>query len=270
VLIWAAQGYFIAQGVFGAQVGVSWGTAASCALVVYLMERLVLATPNTASVAVLRLLIGVVVAVLGAAAVDLTLFKREIEQQLRSASEAQLAARHKSEQQTADLAAAAARSQWLSAQAAASCEADGTCGSRVRSVGPVYRELARQAERLRADFERQLAQAQALQQEQRVQLQSLRASSQPLDEAGLLARLQALHDYISGNPVALGLWLLMFALVLAMELLVVFAKFSFGDTVDDHLDRLREQLALHQARSYVEAVTSPLAGAHQALEGRWD
>jgi len=54
--------------------------------------------------------------------------------------------------------------------------------------------------------------------------------------------------------------------VLCMELMAVFAKLVFGETVDDHLVRIREELSHHRARSYLEATTSPLAGAQSLLQ----
>jgi hypothetical protein len=56
------------------------------------------------------------------------------------------------------------------------------------------------------------------------------------------------------------------SLVHFMELTVVFAKLVFGETVDDRTDRIREQFSRHKAESYLESVTSPLAGAHGLLE----
>ena len=68
------------------------------------------------------------------------------------------------------------------------------------------------------------------------------------------------------NTAAWVAWALFFMLVLCMELMVVFAKLVFGETVDDHLVRIREELSHHRARSYLEATTSPLAGAQSLLQ----
>jgi F0F1-type ATP synthase membrane subunit b/b' len=68
------------------------------------------------------------------------------------------------------------------------------------------------------------------------------------------------------STAAMVAWLLFCALVLFMELMVVFAKLVFGETVDDRIDRIREQLSRHKAESYLESVTSPLAGARGLLE----
>jgi hypothetical protein len=97
-------------------------------------------------------------------------------------------------------------------------------------------------------------------------LDTWRNSPQALDEAGLLSRLEALHAYTVANPTALAAWCLFFVLVLSMELMVVFAKLVFTETVDDELDRIREQLSRHKAQSYLDAMTSPVAGAQRWLE----
>ena len=59
---------------------------------------------------------------------------------------------------------------------------------------------------------------------------------------------------------------LFFLLVLFFELMVVFAKLVFGDTVDDELDRIREHISQQKAWAYMEAVTSPVASAKTLLE----
>ena len=82
---------------------------------------------------------------------------------------------------------------------------------------------------------------------------------------GMLNVVNFVHGalYMLGALVA---WLLFFVLVLSMELMVVFVKLVFGETVDDRLERIREQLSRHKAESYLEAMTSPLAGARGLLE----
>ena len=75
-----------------------------------------------------------------------------------------------------------------------------------------------------------------------------------------------MHYYTMSNTAAWVAWALFFMLVLCMELMAVFAKLVFGETVDDHLVRIREELSHHRARSYLEATTSPLAGAQSLLQ----
>lgn len=266
VVLWAVTGFVIASRVFNLSGWESAGIAAFCSGIIYLLERLVLATPKAWFVNLGRFLIGLVIAVLGASAVDLVIFEREVALQLRAAGQARITAEYDSALVQQQDLVSQKKADWMAAQAAANCEADGTCGSRVRSVGPVYQKLAQQAQVLRQDYDRSQARLEALALERQAALSAWRDSPKALEEAGLLSRVEALHHYTMNNTAALVAWLLFFTLVLCMELMVVFVKLVFGETVDDRLDRIREELSRHKAESYLEAMTSPVAGAQMLLE----
>ena len=266
VVLWAVTGFFIASRVFHLSIWECAGIAAFCSGLIYLLERLVLATPKAWFVNVGRLVIGLVISVLGASAVDLVIFEREIVLQLRVAGQARITAEYDLALGQQQAVVSQKKADWMTAQTSANCEADGTCGSRVRSVGPVYQKLAQQAQLLRQDYDRAHTRLEALAVERQTALDAWRESPKALEEAGLLSRVDALHQYTMNNTAALVAWLLFFVLVLSMELMVVFVKLVFGETVDDRLERIREQLSRHKAESYLEAMTSPLAGARGLLE----
>jgi hypothetical protein len=265
VLLWAVTGFVIASQIFRQSQVASAGVALMCAGLIYLVERLVLATPKVWFVNVSRVLIGLVISVLGASTVDLVIFDREIAEQLLLTGEATLLAEHGALLATQANTVAQKKTDWLKAQEAANCEANGTCGSKLRSVGPVYRELARQAELLRQEYMAAQAQLSAATQNKAQALAQWRATPLTGDKAGLLARVQALHAYTAHNTAALVAWVLFFTLVLFFELMVVLSKLVFGDTVDDELDRIRERISQQKARDYMEAVTSPVAGARALI-----
>ena len=265
VLLWAVTGYVIASQIFRLQDLLSAGVAVFCAGLIYLVERLVLATPKAWYVNVSRVLIGVVISVLGASTVDLVIFDREISQQMLQAGEARLQAEHDKAADLQRQVLVQKKADWLKAIDSANCEANGTCGSRVRSVGPVYRELARQAEILRVEYMTAQARLQQIGAQKAQALAQWRVAPQVPDKAGLLARVEALHQYTMHNTAAFVAWLLFFTLVLFFELMVVLSKLVFGDTVDDELDRIREHISQQKARVYMEAVTSPVAGARQLI-----
>lgn len=266
VALWAITGYLIAARVFNLDSATAAGVSAFCALLIYLVERLVLATPKSWVVNTGRLVIGTVIAILGASAVDLVVFEREVTLQLRAAGEARITAEFDAALAEQRRTVAQRKADWMKAQEAANCEANGTCGSRVRSLGPIHRELTRQATALRQDYDAAQARLEAIDRERTAALSRWRNSPQALEEAGLLSRVKALHDYTMGDPMALTAWSLFFLLVLSLELTVVFAKLVFGETVDDELDRIREEVSRHKASSYLEAVRSPMADARRLLE----
>lgn len=152
VLLWAVTGFVIASQIFHRSDAVAASVALMCAGLIYLVERLVLATPKVWFVNVSRVFIGLVISILGASMVDLVIFEREISKQLLLSGEATLLAEHDALLAVHVQAVAQKKTDWLKVQEAANCEANGTCGSKLRSVGPVYRELARQAELLRQEY----------------------------------------------------------------------------------------------------------------------
>ena len=261
VLLWAVTGFLIASQIFHLNNVDAAGVAFVCSGLVYLVERLVLATPKVWFVSLSRVLIGLVISVLGASAVDLVIFEREIAQQLLLSGGATLLAEHDAQVVIHAHTVAQKKTDWFKAQEAANCEANGTCGSKLRSVGPVYRELARQAELLRQEYMAAQAQLSFVTQNKVQALAQWRAAPPTVEKAGILARVQALHEYTSHNTAALVAWILFFTLVLFFELMVVLSKLVFRETVDDELDRIRESISQQKARDYLEAVTSPVAGA---------
>ncbi|MBC7619516.1 MAG: DUF4407 domain-containing protein [Candidatus Saccharibacteria bacterium] len=265
VLLWAVTGFVIASQIFHQSDFAAAGVAFMCAGLIYLVERLVLATPKAWFVNISRVLIGLVISILGASTVDLVIFDREISEQLLLTGEATLIAEHDAILAAQANTVAQKKADWFKAQEAANCEANGTCGSKLRSVGPVYRELARQAELLRQEYMEAQAQLVAAAQNKKQALAQWRAAPPNGDKAGLLARVQALHEYTTHNTAALVAWVLFFTLVLFFELMVVLSKLVFGDTVDDELDRIRERISQQKAHDYMEAVTSPVAGARALI-----
>ena len=266
VLLWAVTGYVIASQIFRLGVWQAAAVACFCAGLIYLVERLVLATPKVWFVNLGRMVLGVVISVLGASTVDLVIFDREITQQLRDAGEVRIQADADKAAITQQQAVAQKKTDWLKIQEAANCEANGTCGSRVRSVGPVYRELSRQAAILRSEYLVAQAHLEQFGVQRDRTLAQWRAAPLAVEQAGLLARVEALHQYIGHNTAAFVTWLLFFMLVLFFELMVVLAKMVFGETVDDELDQIREQISQQKARAYMEAVTSPVASAKALLQ----
>jgi hypothetical protein len=269
VLLWAVTGFVIASQIFHMGQAGAAGVAFMCSGLVYLVERLVLATPKVWFVNVSRVLIGLVISVLGASAVDLVIFEREIAEQLLQSGEATLLAEHDATLATHANNVAQRKADWLQAQEMANCEANGTCGSKLRSVGPVYRALARQADLLRTEYMAAQSQLAVAMQAKAQALSQWRATPPSGDKAGLLARVQALHEYTAHNTAALVAWILFFTLILFFELMVVFSKLVFGDTVDDELDRIREKISQQKARAYMETVTSPVAGARALVAAQY-
>lgn len=269
VTVWGLTGGAIAWRIFGMPTELAVMVGLVCATLIYWVERLVLVTPRTWYVNVVRLAIGMIVAILGASTVDLVIFEREVNQQLRATEEGKLNARYATEVEAQRRAVMAAKLDWDSATAAANCEANGTCGSRRPSTGPIYRELAKQAETRRLDYLAAQRKLDQIDSAWRHAADTARTDPQILEQAGLLGRIEALHQFTSSNKPAFVAWLLLFLLMCLFEAMVILVKLMFGETVDDHLDRVREDVAAHNATEYLEAMTSPLRGIRREIDSAY-
>jgi len=265
VLLWTVTGYVICSSIFHLETVMSSSIAFFCAMAIYLVERIVLATPKNFLVNTLRLVIGFVIAVIGASTVDLVIFDREIAEQLSINARERIQQDHEKAIEALSESMERKKIDWRNAQEAANCEANGTCGSHVKSVGPVYRELARQSDILRNDFLREQKKFDSLIEKKNLQLEETRESNLVVAQAGLLSRIKGLHDYTSSNSAAFVAWALFLSLILFFELMVVIAKLVFGETVDDELDRIRELISQQKARAYKEAITSPVFSAREMV-----
>lgn len=265
VALWAGSSYLVAREVFAVASGPAFGAALGAAALIYCLERVILASPKSLGMAAVRLLIGLLTAVLGASAVDLVVFDKEISRQLYDKQVSELGQKHAAERARLDADVQTARRSWQDARNQAQCEGNGTCGSRVRSAGPLYNALLRDAEQLRVDYEKAASRLDVAEAEFERQRKAV-SPGVVIGDAGILMRLEGLHDYLLHNRLAAGLWAVFLLFVLLLELSVVLVKFAFGETADDVIDRCREAAARHQATEYLDAITSPLAFAHRALE----
>ena len=68
--------------VFNVDYSVALKYAVLCALIIYLIERIVIALPSSTMMTIFRLLLAGLVSLLGASAFDLVLFEDEINSQL--------------------------------------------------------------------------------------------------------------------------------------------------------------------------------------------
>lgn len=267
VLLWALTGYVIASTIFALDTIPSSVVAVFCSLLIYLIERIVIATPKKWYVNVLRLLIGIVIAVLGASTVDLVIFDKEVSYQLKKTEEVRINNDYDKQINHQTQTLLTKKADWLKAQSAANCEANGECGSKTKQLGPIYKALKSHADLLQADYAKSQSELETLKKDKEHKLDS--SQKNIIGESGLLARIEALHKYTMENKAALVGWSLFFALILFFELIVVLAKLVFGETVDDRIEKAREELTENRVKTYKETMGSPIYGANKLIQNTY-
>lgn len=265
VILWSLTGFIIAKNIFKLDFEPSLLVSAFCALMIYLVERLVISMPKAWYINIGRLAIGLIIAILGASTVDLVIFDREVTQQLVRNGERRIQGQFNDEVKRQKIEVEERREDWAKAKAAANCEANGSCGSGTKNLGPVARELLRQATVMGEEYKAAALVLEKIRSERDAAVASYRLNPTAIEEAGLLERVRALHQYTKRHKAAFAFWVLFFLLVLSFELMVIAVKFAFGETVDDKTAKLKEMLDQKKAENYYETVTSPAFKANQVL-----
>ena len=255
VMTWMVAGFVIPYLVFDIGIKFSLGIALFCMCIIYLIERIIVATPKGWLVSAFRLALGVLVAVISSFAMDLILFEKEIRQELAETAQVSTALEYDSKIIKKATLVEKKKKDWLVAQAAANCEANGECGSKTRSLGPIYRALKEQSDILRDDYIEETSSYAALLEEKNTNIKM--AKDKVFGESGLLNRAQALHQYVINNNAAFIIYSIFFMFVIVLELMVLSVKLAFGETVDDKIAGVNSQVDQAIADSYLKARTSP-------------
>ncbi len=250
LIIWALCAYMLASQLFGLSMWPSLAVAAGCAYVIFLVEKLVLSTPRTKWMFLARFVLTLLMSALGACVFDLVIFEKDIKAELSAKAAAAYAQKMQPEvERKADEVQAKDEAR-KAALDKANCEADGTCGSRKRSPGPIWRELMRQAEEKREEYVTAAAELEEL--KAQVKADAAGAGERAVQEAGVLKRLQALHDYIGANKPAMAWWVVLFLVIMLLEASVLLAKYAGGKSIDEKLHEIREDMILQRAGRHAQ------------------
>lgn len=250
IIIWALCGYALASQLFGLSLWPSLAVAAGCAYVIYLVERLVLSTARTNAMFLARFVLTLLMSALGACVFDLVVFEKDIKVELRAKEAAAYVQQMQPEIERKAAEVQAKEKAWNDALGKANCEADGSCGSGKRSTGPIWRELKRQADEKREDYRAAAEGLEAF--KLQVQADSGNKGERAVAEAGVLKRLQALHEYINANKPALAWWVVLFLVIMLLEASVLLAKYAGGKSIEEKLHELREAMTLQRVERHAQ------------------
>jgi hypothetical protein len=253
VLVWAVSTFAIARHIFDLGVMGSLAAGAGVGYIVFVVERMIIATPKSAWMFFARLILTVVMALLGASALDVALFSKDIEVELRAGAETAYLDKRQPEITAHEQDVKFKKTAWEGALTAANNEAACKGGSKICGVGPITRQLLAQAERMRKDYEDAEKALSTLKAE--VKLGSKNASEAAVRDAGILHRVTALKNFIGNNPPALAFWVAFLIVIVMLEASVLIAKYAGGEALDERVHRMREQRFLQMLERHASVTT---------------
>jgi hypothetical protein len=222
VIIWFIVSFLIAKNIFHLSLFLSFGISFFASSLIYLLERLVLASPKGFGIALIRIILGLAIGYMGAKSVDLVIFNKEIVQQLKVNSNNKINNAYNQQILTNEIDINNKYQLWQNARQASIGEADGTGGTKIKNVGPIFKQKAEYAETLRLDYIKTKDAMDALIQTKNKEISESISTS--VESAGLLNQIEALEDFLSKNKTAKNVYWLFFIIIMAFELSTIYVK----------------------------------------------
>jgi hypothetical protein len=250
VLLWFINGYMLARNVLESTFVASVITALVSAIVIFLVERAILMCNGSRAIFWFRIVLGFVIASLGAISLDEVVFKQDIDNQIEKhkADMINIAADDVSRQfeksiSTQELLVSQRATDWGASLDDAKRESDGTGGSKQKKVGMIAIFKMGIAKRREIEYEKESHKLDSL----RYSLELNRNAAKLKANANfnghaLLMRIKALFNLVSSDTYMRGIYILFTVLMFCLEFLVVLIKASSKFSIDEELEKARDQI----------------------------
>jgi len=266
VLIWFMNGYLLVTHVLHGSTGAGLIAASIMALLIFLIEKNIIMANGSNAITWFRVILGFIVAMLGAICLDEVVFKQDIDQQLYVINQkiidenlTKTDAKFLPEMTKKEKEVDEKYRIWIQAQEIAQKEADGTSGSGIKGVHAITRMKLSMADSKKEEYyaaKKELESLKTKLAESRLEIQKQLEAS--LSDSALLNRIKALfnlvfHDWFMGI-----IYFLFTAFIFCMEFLVVFLKSNLKETnyerrieLIEEIGRKRmEKILVHDPKNY--------------------
>jgi len=250
VILWFINGYLLVSHVLSGNCFSALLTATIISLIIFIIERAVVMSNGNKWIAIFRISLGLIVALIGSICLDEVIFKNDIDNQVTTYKQAYVHDAIKKvivkfqnsialQQQIVDNK----NTEWTRALADAKGEADGTSGSKVANVGSITKLKINIAIALEHDYLMEKRNLDTLKKnmEKEITATNINAEKNFIGNA-LLLRIKAMFELLNKNTFMLIVYILFTALLFLIEFLVVIIKLCSKNSIDEDLEEAREKL----------------------------
>lgn len=250
VILWFINGYLLITNVLEGSLITAIITAMIAAFIIFLIERAIVMSNGSKLIFWFRILLGFIVASLGSISLDEVIFKHDIDNQVAYYKQSEVdSAVHKVEREYKNQIAQQQSIvnqkafEWNQSLKDAKSEADGTGGSHQRLVGKITILKKGIADEQKNDYQTENNKLYLLQSaaDTAVANAKLKAEADFKGNA-LLVRIRAMFDLIAKDGFMLGVYILFTLFLFCLEFLVVLIKVGSKYSIDEELEKAREQL----------------------------
>lgn len=260
VTLWALNGYLMSREIFGMGVLGSLGTAIILGFIIYLIERSIILAQSNPTINRLRVILGLIVAILGSLTMDEVIFKNDIDNMMQTYKvEGVDTETKKLDSLYVHRIDSVARIVNLKSKVYKqrsdeyALELEGKANSGRGGDGPLAKRKEILMNRSYDDLVMDQEVLKSLEGEYRTNREFAKKDTrESFNDKGLLMRMRAMFRLIFSDWVSFIVFILYFSLVLIMETLVIFMKKFTPESPDEELERMGDKLLVSKHKKWLE------------------
>lgn len=265
IILWFGIGYLLSSQILGLSNIYSGIIAFISALFIYFLDYSVVNSPSSKKSFYLRVGLGFIISVLGAAIVDVFFFQKDINDEIFNTKGLDLMAVYQAKISTQEKIIFEKENIWFKSQENLKKEIDGEGGSGRSGVGRNALFLKNQSD----EFKAEVAEARDVLQEIKIEMEQKlnEAKNYSLKDVGLIEKIRVLHKIIFKDIAGLIFYLIFFTLFVALEAWLIIFKQLSPKTIDDIEEEVRAKIRIQENLNLLEAYKEGYAGAYKISKG---
>jgi|GEM_PF-3253454 len=259
IIIWGINGYFLSKNIFNNTVAVSLAISIFCMFLIYVIESSVIKMSSVGTLmAVVRLSLALISALIGSIIIDEIMFKSDIEGQLHSNSQTEVIESLNQDPGLKQLKTQLADENRILNEKDQEIKnlRNSTNQESETGVGPRTNLLKSELNKLEVEQSNSNIKIQMLNNSIASETRSLRLTIP--NESGILKNIAGLCKYLNSHPSYWAVWGFFFALSLIIELLVLIIKATSLETSYEVKKKRQDELRILQLNNIYGERTDPI------------
>lgn len=260
VMIWAVCSFLLSSQVLKCDINVSIIIMIISSLLIFIIEKVIIMSNGTKTMAVIRILLGLIISILGALAFDQVIFKNDIDTQMFENKEEYVRQSVNSKEndlknEFSVLENTINRNElhWKEAYESAVREYDGTGGSGIRGNGTRTSLKMQKANDLKTELDNSRTELNNKQTKIDSVLSAFEIqSAQSYNENSLLLRIKAFYDLVNKDGWMKLTYLLFTLFIIILESMVIMVKMFSKETNYERRLKLIEELGERRMKRLLE------------------
>ncbi len=258
VFMWVANAFLLMYQVMDAGITASIFTAIFFGVLIFLVERNIIMTKGAFPM-IFRVLLGFVIAIIGAISMDEVIFKNDIDQQMMENKFTSIESQKQKVDKTYEAEILRVQNKinskyklWTEGLEIARKEADGTGGSGKRGVHAITKLKLQEAKEKEKDYNKSQKKLDDLKNEIKQEKENTsKRINNNFEDSALMNRIKAMFDLISKDFWMLSAYILFTAFLFFLEFIVVITKASWPITNYERKMDMIEQIGKRRMQQFL-------------------